>query len=221
MPSCSGGEEAGSFRCGACRAARRRMVGTRPGVVPMIATPATGRLVAMDSPAGAFTDGIARLIRLRDRVGRTPRCDARCGTSTSSRPIRTAASPARPTGKADRVLQPRQTRSRQHSRIRPGTRHAMETTTPTGHTYRSRAPARAETRPPAAPPRPQSEREARLCRSVLVAQSLLRPVGLLELELTSSLGEAEGRSPALSMLTHRKKVAGRQTRPPGRCAQLL
>ena len=50
--------------------------GDAAGVVPMIATPATGRLVAMDSRAWAFPDGIARLIRLRDRVCRTPWCDA-------------------------------------------------------------------------------------------------------------------------------------------------
>jgi len=142
-----GGEEAGSFGCGACR--DEADGGDAAGVVPMMATPATGRLVAMDSRAWAFTDGIARLIRLRDRVCRTPWCDA---------PVRhvyhvQAHQDGGPTNETNgQGLCESCNHAKQaagwHSRIRPGRRHEMETTTPTGHTYRSRAPATW----PAAPP---------------------------------------------------------------------
>jgi hypothetical protein len=39
-------------------------------------TPRTGHLLAMDSRSRRFTAGLARFIRLRDRVCRTPWCDA-------------------------------------------------------------------------------------------------------------------------------------------------
>ena len=42
----------------------------------LYASPTTGELVAMDSRARLFPAGLARFIRLRDQVCRTPWCDA-------------------------------------------------------------------------------------------------------------------------------------------------
>lgn len=100
-------------------------------------------LVAMESKARCFPAGLARLIRLRDRTCRMPFCDA---------PIRhidhiVPASRGGPTSYANgqglcescnHAKQPRGWYS--HVRHRPDGRHQVETTTPTGHVYRSPAP---------------------------------------------------------------------------------
>lgn len=105
------------------------------------AAPATGRLVAMESPARCFPAGLAHFLDLRDRSCRTPYCDA---------PIRhhdhvhdhAAGGPTTDVNgqgtcehcnlaKAD----PDWT-----STVVEQT-HTVEITTPAGHRYRSRAPA--------------------------------------------------------------------------------
>lgn len=147
-------------------------------------TPATGRLVAMDSRAWAFPDGIARLIRLRDRVCRAPWCDA---------PVRhvdhvQAHQDGGPTNETNgQGLCESCNHAKQaagwHSRIRPGRRHEMETTTPTGHTYRSRAPATWPAAPPLATtgstscsaPSSGSPPERRRCRRPRLASDPWQP----------------------------------------------
>jgi len=70
-----------------------------------------------------------------------------------------------------------------HSRIRPGRRHEMETTTPTGHTYRSRAPATWPAAPPLATtgstscsaPSSGSPPERRRCRRPRLASDPWQP----------------------------------------------
>ncbi len=81
----------------------------------LYAEPATGELVAMDSRARRFTGRLADFLRLRDQTCRTPWCDA---------PIR----------HLDHV-------EGWTARPRPGPRHTVETTTPTGHAYALSAPA--------------------------------------------------------------------------------
>ena len=132
----------------------------------------------------AFTDGIARLIRLRDRVCRTPRCDA---------PVRhvdhvQAHQDGGPTNETNgQGLCESYNHAKQaagwHSRIRPGRRHEMETTTPTGHTYRSRAPATWPAAPPLATtgstscsaPSSGSPPERRRCRRPRLASDPWQP----------------------------------------------
>lgn len=108
-------------------------------------SPVSGELVAMDSKARAFRGALARFIRLRDRVCRTPWCDA---------PVRhldhvidhaddgpTAAANAQ--GLCESCNYAKQTAS---WRVRPGPDGAIETLLPTGHHYVSRPPPIASVR---------------------------------------------------------------------------
>ena len=110
--------------------------------------PATGELLAMDARCRLFPAGLARFIRLRDQICRTPWCDA----------------PIRDTDHADDHEAGGATSGQNgqglceacnHAKQAPGWRarpspargtHQIDTTTPTGHTYRSRAPAVATVR---------------------------------------------------------------------------
>jgi hypothetical protein len=114
-------------------------------------TPATGALVAMDSKARLFPAKLAEFLRLRDRRCRSLYCDA----------------PARDADHATAHVDGGETSAANgqclcegcniakeafgwSARPRPGPRHTVETTTPTGHTYVSTAP-RLNSRP--TPPR--------------------------------------------------------------------
>ncbi|WP_439939227.1 DUF222 domain-containing protein [Nocardia sp. N13] len=107
----------------------------------LYARPDTGELVAMDSRARRFTGALARFLRLRDQTCRTRWCDA---------PIRhldhaednalggpTAAHNGQGTCEACNYAKEA---SGWSARPRPGPRHTIETTTPTGHRYRSTPP---------------------------------------------------------------------------------
>lgn len=103
----------------------------------------TGQLVALSSRRRFTADGLAALLRVRDQgLCRTPWCDAparhhdhvvdaaRGGPTTdhNTQGLCQACNHAKQApGWAARTL--------------PGPRHTVETTTPTGHRYRSRAPA--------------------------------------------------------------------------------
>jgi hypothetical protein len=111
-------------------------------------SPTSGQLVAMDSQTRLFRGSLARFIRLRDRICRTPWCDA----------------PVRHADHAESVDEQRPTsgdngqglcEACNYDKQPPGWRarpsssedgHEIDTTTPTGHTYRSRAPAIATIR---------------------------------------------------------------------------
>lgn len=119
----------------------------------LYAEPATGALVAMDSTQRLFPDALKRFLRLRDRTCRMPWCDA---------PVRHAdhvedAAAGGPTS-ADNgqgLCQGHNHAKQAHgwrARPRPGPRHSVETTTPTGHIHVStapptRAPRYVQTRP--------------------------------------------------------------------------
>ena len=118
--------------------------------------PGTGDLVALDSRARRFPAGLARFLDLRDGgTCRTPWCDA---------PIRhhdhvVAHHAGGPTtadngqGLCEACNHAQQAPGwRAHPR--PGPRHTVETTTPTGHTYHSTAPPLPGTDPPARPTEP-------------------------------------------------------------------
>ncbi|MDQ3273537.1 MAG: DUF222 domain-containing protein [Actinomycetota bacterium] len=111
--------------------------------------PDTGALVAMDSRRRLFPTGLRRFLVLRDQTCRTPWCDA---------PVRhtdhvVAADDGGPTsadngqGTCEACNQVKQMPGWQARAAPHGAGHVVNTTTPTGHTYTSRAPD-----PPGAPP---------------------------------------------------------------------
>jgi hypothetical protein len=110
--------------------------------------PGTGDLVAMDSRSRLFPAALARFIGLRDQTCRTPWCDA---------PIRhrdhiVAHEQGGPTdadngqGACVACNHAKQAPGWK-ARPRPGPRHTVETTTPTGHRYTSTAPPPVGTQP--------------------------------------------------------------------------
>lgn len=109
----------------------------------LYAAPESGALVAMDSRARAFPNGLAQFIRLRDHTCRTPYCDAPIRHIDHAEPHarggRTSALNGR--GSCERCNhvkeQPGWT---VRTLFDPGGRHVAEHTTPTGATYRSTAP---------------------------------------------------------------------------------
>jgi hypothetical protein len=121
---------------GACSRAERVWVRR------LYADPVSGELVAMDSQARLFRSSLGRFVALRDRFCRTPWCDA---------PIRhrdhawAADDGGRTSGDNGQGLCEACNHAKQAPgwRARPSPRagpHTIETTTPTGHTYRSQAP---------------------------------------------------------------------------------
>ena len=114
--------------------------------------PGNGALVAMDSRGRLFPAAMARYLDRRDQTCRTPWCDA---------PIRhrdhvVAHEAGGPTsadngqGLCEACNLAKQTH-RWQARPRPGPRHTVETATPTGHRYTSRAPQPPGSPPPLAP----------------------------------------------------------------------
>jgi len=108
----------------------------------LFADPGTGQLVSMESRARCFPRGLADFIELRDQSCRTPWCDA---------PVRhadhvTAHGSGGPTSARNgQGLCQACNHAKQavgwEAHPRPGPAHEVETTTPTGHRYRSRAPS--------------------------------------------------------------------------------
>ena len=112
--------------------------------------PGTGDLTAMDSRARLFPPGLRRVLTARDDTCRTPYCDAPIrhfdhiipwhhnGTTTQHNGA----------GLCEACNHTKETPG-WTSRPRPGPRHTLDVTTPTGHTYQSTAPP-----PPGIPVRP-------------------------------------------------------------------
>ncbi|HEX5087112.1 MAG TPA: DUF222 domain-containing protein [Nocardioides sp.] len=120
--------------------------GVEQWVRRLYVTPASGELVSMDSQARRFEGKLAEFLRLRDRVCRTAWCEA---------PVRHLDHPrghaeGGPTSAANgQGLCEDCNYAKQapgwSARPRPGPRHTIETTTPTGHRYTSTAPAQKVT----------------------------------------------------------------------------
>lgn len=115
----------------------------------LFADPRTGQLVAGESKAGAFPKPLAELIALRDLRCRNSWCDA---------PVRhvdhvVARAEGGPTsldngqGLCEGCNYAKEAIG-WRARPRPAPGHQVETTTPTGHTYRSRAPELVDLRSP-------------------------------------------------------------------------
>jgi 5-methylcytosine-specific restriction endonuclease McrA len=123
--------------------ARELSASTRAWVRRLYAAPETGRLVAMDSTARLMPDQLARMIRLRDQRCRTRWCDAPIRQSDHVRAVAEGGETSEPNGQG---LCEACNRAKQAPgwRARPSpdeVRHTVETTTPTGHSYTSTAPA--------------------------------------------------------------------------------
>ncbi|GAA4720735.1 HNH endonuclease [Nocardioides conyzicola] len=126
----------------------RQLAGTtRAWVRRLYATPETGRLVAMDSTSRLMPAQLARMIRLRDQRCRTRWCDAPVRHSDHVTAVAEGGPTNEPNGQGlCEACNHAKQASGWRARPSPGARHAVETTTPTGHTYTSMAPALVRTR---------------------------------------------------------------------------
>jgi hypothetical protein len=104
--------------------------------------PETGELVAMDSKARRFEGKLAEFLRLRDQTCATKHCGAPVRHLDH---VKDHADGGKTTARNGQALCEYCNYAKQahgwSARPRPGPRHTVETTTPTGHTYTSTAPA--------------------------------------------------------------------------------
>ncbi len=130
--------------------------GTRPGTGTLnvwlrrlYTAPGTGELTAMDSRARLFPPGLRRFIQARDDTCRTPYCDAPIRHFDHIIPWHHGGTTTQDNGAGlcEACNHTKETPG-WTSRPRPGPRHTLDVTTPTGHTYHSTAP------PPPGNPRP-------------------------------------------------------------------
>jgi 5-methylcytosine-specific restriction endonuclease McrA len=116
--------------------------------------PRTGELVALDARSRTFPDGLRRFLRLRDQTCRTSWCDApvRHADHIVPREAGGATSAANGQGLCVQCNYAKQAHGWRSATTPAGAArpHEVVTATPTGHTYRSRAPGQ----PGAPPPRP-------------------------------------------------------------------
>jgi hypothetical protein len=104
-------------------------------------SPTTGELVAMDAATYRFPRRLARLIRLRDQWCRTPWCGAPIRHVDHSEPHAGGGKTTAPNGQGlCEACNHHKQAIGWRALPRPGPGHVVETTTPTGHTYRSHAP---------------------------------------------------------------------------------
>ncbi|SDL96476.1 HNH endonuclease, partial [Arthrobacter sp. ok362] len=103
--------------------------------------PAAGDLVAMDSRARIFPAGLRRFIQARDDTCRTPYCDAPIRHLDHIVPRHGGGSTSQSNGAGlcEACNYTKETPG-WTAIPRPGPRHTIELTTPTGHTYHSTAP---------------------------------------------------------------------------------
>lgn len=104
--------------------------------------PETGDLVGLDSRSRFFPKALAEFLDLRDRWCRTPWCDAPIRHHDHVRSFAEGGptSDVNGQGLCEACNQAKQAAG-WSSRTVEGPRHTVEITTPTGHRYRSRAPA--------------------------------------------------------------------------------
>jgi Domain of unknown function (DUF222)/HNH endonuclease len=103
--------------------------------------PGTGELVAMDSKARFFPPGLRRFLQVRDDTCRTPFCDAPIRHDDHVIPWHNdgPTSSTNGQGLCEACNHTKENPGWSAKPI-PGTRHSVETRTPTGHTYHSTAP---------------------------------------------------------------------------------
>ncbi|RDV08992.1 HNH endonuclease [Arthrobacter sp. RT-1] len=103
--------------------------------------PGSGELVAMDSKARFFPPGLRRFLQVRDDTCRTPYCDAPIRHDDHVIPWHNdgPTSSTNGQGLCETCNHTKENPGWTAKPI-PGTRHTVETRTPTGHTYHSTAP---------------------------------------------------------------------------------
>ncbi len=103
--------------------------------------PGTGELVAMDSKARLFPPGLRRFLLSRDDTCRTPYCDAPIRHLDHIIPWHSGGTTNQANG-AGLCEACNHTKEAPGWRVhpRPGPRHTLQLTTPTGHSYHSTAP---------------------------------------------------------------------------------
>ncbi|AUI51715.1 HNH endonuclease [Arthrobacter crystallopoietes] len=110
--------------------------------------PGTGQLLGMDSRARLMPAGMQQVIQARDQLCRTPWCDAPIRHHDHVVPWRDAGETAEVNGQGlCEACNLAKESEGWHAQTVPGPRHTVETTTPTGHTYLSTAPALSGTPP--------------------------------------------------------------------------
>ena len=107
----------------------------------LYAAPGTGELTALDSRARFFPPGLRRFLTARDDTCRTPYCDAPIRHFDHIIPWHHGGTTSHSNG-AGLCEACNHTKEIPgwSSRPRPGPRHTLDITTPTGHTYQSTAP---------------------------------------------------------------------------------
>jgi hypothetical protein len=116
--------------------------------------PGTGELIAMDSRSRLFPATLARIIGLRDQTCRTPWCDAPIRHRDHVIPHEDGGPTSAANGQGTCVACNHAKQAPGwRAQPRPGPRHTVQTTTPTGHTYTSTAPP-----PPGTPDMPRQPR---------------------------------------------------------------
>ena len=116
--------------------------------------PETGELLAADARARFFRGSLRQVLIARDQWCRTPYCDGpvRHADHVLAHAAGGATSRVNGQGACARCNHAKQAPGwTAHAATPPGDRHTVLTTTPTGHRYRSRAPAMPGA--PHAPPR--------------------------------------------------------------------
>lgn len=105
--------------------------------------PTTGQLVAMDSVARRAPKGLAHFIDIRDSACRTPWCDAPVRHRDHAVPVEDGGptSAGNLQGLCERCNYVKQAPGWRSRALSTGDRHEVQLRTPTGHRYRSRAPA--------------------------------------------------------------------------------
>ena len=108
-----------------------------PALQPTRAT----RLVAMESRRRLFPEALRRLLVVRDQVCRTPWCGAPIRHADHVIPVRRRGHQrGQRQGLCEACNYAKQAPAGRHAPDRAGAGDQVETTTPTGHTYRSRPP---------------------------------------------------------------------------------
>ncbi|MFH5229037.1 DUF222 domain-containing protein [Antrihabitans spumae] len=111
----------------------------------LYANPTTGALTAMESKSRCFRKGLLRMTRFRDRICRTPWCDARIkhGDHDESAESGGATTLHNSAGLCEACNYAKEADgwSAKPDTQQPGQLHSYTITTPTGHQHRSIAPA--------------------------------------------------------------------------------
>ncbi|GAA4479302.1 HNH endonuclease signature motif containing protein [Enteractinococcus fodinae] len=118
--------------------------------------PDSHQLVALESRARAFPEGLRRMIMLRDDVCRTPWCDAPIQHADHTEPVHEGGETTyeNASGLCANCNQIKENNRWRHTAQQDG----LEVTTPTGHSYFTATPPVVNGKPPGSHPPPEDDR---------------------------------------------------------------